>query len=145
MVPSLEQRFLHEIVGALLVAAERYREGAQAAHFRYEGLSQARRDFSPQLFVSALLKILKQSQEVLRYGLARDFVEHRADMAADMSLQGWGEAVSRACPRRVGRLAGAAIVDCMVHSFACAGRLSQPAILPFCITVHESVPCRPCR
>ena len=60
MVPRLEQRLLHEIVRALLVAAQRYGERAQATHFAYEGISQARRDFAGQLFVSASLKILQQ-------------------------------------------------------------------------------------
>jgi hypothetical protein len=122
MVPGLEQGFLHKIVRPLLVAAERHGEGAQATHFRHEGISQARRDFSPQLLVSALLKILKQSQEVLRYGLARDFVEHRAHVAADMSLQGRRKAVFRPVPGRLCRSTGAAILDCMVHSFAYARR-----------------------
>ena len=40
MIPGLEQRFLHEIVGALLVAAERNGESAQAADFCYELVSQ---------------------------------------------------------------------------------------------------------
>ena len=41
MVPRLEQGFLHQIVGALLVAAQRHGERAQAAHFRHERVSQA--------------------------------------------------------------------------------------------------------
>ena len=40
MVPGLEQRFLHEIVGALLVAAKRNGESAQAADFCHELVSQ---------------------------------------------------------------------------------------------------------
>src|SRR5690606_24440618 len=100
-----------------------------------------RRDFSAQLFVSALLKVLKQSQEVLRYGLARDLVEYRANVAPDMSLQGGRKPVLRGFPGRLG-LAGAAVIDCMVHFFAYAGRLFHPAVLLSCITVHESVPCR---
>ena len=60
MVPRLEQRLLHEIVRALLVAAQRHGERAQATHFAYEGVSQARRHFAGQLFVSALLKIVQQ-------------------------------------------------------------------------------------
>ena len=48
MVPRLEQRLLHEIVRALLVAAERYGKRAKIAHLAYEGVSQALRDFAPQ-------------------------------------------------------------------------------------------------
>jgi len=56
---------------------------------------------APQLFVSALLKILKQPQEVLRYWLSRDLVENRANMAADVSLQGRGEAAIGLSPWRL--------------------------------------------
>src|SRR5512134_3751309 len=44
--------------------------------------------FRRNLFVSASLKILKQAQEMVRYGFARDLVEHSTDVTADVSLQG---------------------------------------------------------
>jgi len=48
-----------------------------------------------------LLKIPKKPQEMLRYWLSRDLVENRANMAADMSLQGRGEAAIRLSPSRL--------------------------------------------
>lgn len=42
MVPSLEKRLLHEIVGPLAVAAKRYREGAQIADLGHESFLEAR-------------------------------------------------------------------------------------------------------
>jgi hypothetical protein len=91
MVPGLEQGLLHKVVGTFLVAAQRDRERAQTTDFCYELISQTGGHFAPQLFVSASLKILKQSQEMLRYGLTRDLIEHCADMTADVSLQGRGQ------------------------------------------------------
>src|SRR5262245_46985025 len=44
------------------------------------------------LFFSASLKVPKETQEMLRYWLSGDFIENRADMAADVSLQGRGQA-----------------------------------------------------
>jgi hypothetical protein len=41
MVPRLEQGFLHKIVSALTVAAERYGKRAKIGHLAYEGVSQA--------------------------------------------------------------------------------------------------------
>jgi len=83
---------LHKVVGAFLVAAQRNGERAQTADFCYELFSQAGGHFAPQLFVSASLKILKQSQKMLRYRLARDLIEHLTNMTADVSLQGRGQA-----------------------------------------------------
>jgi hypothetical protein len=107
---------LHEVIGALLVAAQRNGERTQTADFCYELLSQAGGNFAPQLFVSASLKILKQSQEMLRYRLVRDLIEHRTDMTADVSLQSGGQTAlgfrafrrSRLLRRALVRLAGGA-------------------------------------
>ena len=41
MVPRLEQGFLHKVVRALTIAAERYGKRAKIGHLAYEGLSQA--------------------------------------------------------------------------------------------------------
>jgi hypothetical protein len=41
MVPGLEQGFLHKVIGALAIAAERYGKRAKIGHLAYEGLSQA--------------------------------------------------------------------------------------------------------
>jgi hypothetical protein len=140
MVPCLEQGLLNEVVGALLVAAQRYAERAQATHFSHECISQARRHFRAQLFVSASLEIVQQSQEMLRYWLSGDFVEHRAHMAADVSLQVGGQPVGLG-PVRLAWLAGGALLNCSVHFFVYAWHL-LPAVLLVCLTVHSRSPVR---
>ena len=87
MVPRLEQRLLHEIVGALLVAAQRHGERAQIAHLTDEGVLQARRHFVLHLFVSASLEILEEAQQVFGNRFARDLVEHGTNVSADMGLE----------------------------------------------------------
>jgi hypothetical protein len=39
------------------------------------------------LFVSASLEVFQEAQQVIRYWFARDLIEHRTDVTADMSLQ----------------------------------------------------------
>src|SRR4030042_128372 len=67
-----------------------------------------------KLFFSALLKILKQSQEVLRYWLSRDFVENRANVAADVCLKGEGKAVIRPNTLTLAWRAGDVLIHCLV-------------------------------
>jgi hypothetical protein len=86
-----------------------------------------------------LLKVLKQPQEVLRYGLSRDFIEYGTNMAADMSLEGRGEAVVRAHPLRLAWHGGGVIVHCLIHSFVYAWHLS-PAVLLSSVAVHDRSP-----
>jgi hypothetical protein len=85
----------------------------------------------PQLLVSASLKIVKQAQEMLRYGLARDFVEDRTDVTADMGLQGRGQAAGF---RRFGPARDFA--RALVHLVAYARHFSPP-ILTFRVAVHN--------
>jgi hypothetical protein len=132
MVPGLEQGFLHEVVGALLVAAERNGESAQAADFCYELVSQGGRDFAPQLFVSASLKVLKQAQEMLRYGFARDLVEDGTNVTADMSLQ-----VRRQAAARVNRLMPTRGRRCAVVQLVAYTRHFSPPILGFRVALHN--------
>lgn len=86
----------------------------------------------PHLLVSASLKIVKQAQEVLRYGFARDFVEDRTDVTADMGLQGRGQAAAGL--RRFGLARDFA--RALVHLVAYARHFSPP-ILTFRVAVHN--------
>lgn len=92
-----------------------------------------------KLFFSALLKILKQSQEVLRYWLSRDFVENRANVAADVCLKGEGKAVIRPNTLTLAWRASGVVIHCLVHSFAYAGHFT-PAVLLSCVAVHNRSP-----
>jgi len=56
---------------------------------------------------------------MLRYWFSRDLVENRANMTADVSLQGRGEAAIGLSPLRLAWRAGGAVL-CLVHFFACA-------------------------
>jgi len=73
-----------------------------------------------KLFVSASLKILQQPQQMLRYRLPCDFVEDRAHVAANVSLEGRGESAIQLDPR--------GFAGCMVHYFVYAWHFS-PAVL----------------
>jgi hypothetical protein len=89
-----------------------------------------------KLFVSASLEILKQSQEMLRYGLARYFVEDGTHVAADMSLEIGGQSFVLSCrPRGAARVSGAAL-SCLVHFFTSAWHFS-PAILFVRVAFHS--------
>ena len=76
---------------------------------------------------------------MFRYGLARDLVEDRTDMAADVSLQGGGQAALRLGPWRLAEHVGAAVLDCMVHFFVYAWHFS-PTVLLVCVAVHDRSP-----
>ena len=88
------------------------------------------------LFVSASLEILQESQQVLRYGLARDLIEDRPDMAADVSLQAGGQSI-RLGPGRITRYVGAP-GPCLVHFVR--ARHFAPAILLVRVAVHNPSP-----
>jgi len=78
---------------------------------------------------------------MLRNWLSGDLVEHRAHMAADVSLQVWGQAGVGLAPLRLAGLGGGALLNCSVHFFACAWHL-LPAVLLAYIAVHNRSPGR---
>jgi hypothetical protein len=124
MVPRLEQRLLHEIVGAFLVAAQRYGEGAQISHLCDEGVFQARRHFVLHLLISASLEILEEAQQVIGNGFARDLVEHGPNVSADMGLQIGRQSGLRFGESRIvsgsAMIGGSAGLDGLVHLLTCA-------------------------
>ena len=78
---------------------------------------------------------------MFRYGLARDLIENRPNVAADVSLQVGGQAAVGLSPLRLAWLAGGALLNCSVHFFVYARHLS-PAVLLACIAVHNRSPVR---
>jgi hypothetical protein len=77
---------------------------------------------------------------MLRYRLARDFVEYGADVTADVSLQDGGQAAIGFCPLRcTGNWLGA-----LVHLVTRAWHFS-PAILGVCAAVHNGPQYAPSR
>jgi hypothetical protein len=78
---------------------------------------------------------------MLRYWLSGDLVEHRAHVAADVSLQVGGQADVGLSPLRRAWFAGGALLNCSVHFFAYARRF-LPAVLLACIAVHNRSPVR---
>ena len=78
---------------------------------------------------------------MLRYWLSGDLVEHRAHVAADVSLQVGGQAAVGLSPLRLAWLAGGALLNCSVHFFVYARRV-LPAVLLACFAVHNRSPVR---
>jgi hypothetical protein len=77
---------------------------------------------------------------MLRYRFSGDFVEHRAHMAADVSLQIGGKPVGLG-PLRLAWLASGALLNCSVHFFVYAWHF-LPAVLLVCLAVHSRSPVR---
>src|SRR5215470_12363308 len=145
LVPSLkESRWFHALnsVSCTRSSARSLSPHSDTAKARKLPISATRESrrladtLRGNLFVSASLEILQESQQVLRYGLARDFIEDRPDMAADVSLQARGQSV-RLSPGRITRHVGLAAPR-LVH-FVRARHFS-PAILLVRVAVHHPSP-----
>src|SRR4029453_1643193 len=102
LVPSLnESRWFHALnsVSCTRSSARSLSPHSDTANARRLPISATRESrrladtLRGNLFVSASLEIFQESQQVLRYGLPRDLIEDRPDMAADVSLQARGQAV----------------------------------------------------
>src|SRR6185437_1626798 len=146
LVPSLnESRWFHALnsVSCTRSSARSLSPHSDTANARRLPISATRESrrladtLGGTLFVSASLEILEKSQQVLRYRLSRDLIENGADVPADVSLQGRGQAV-RFSPGRSARHVGPT-TPCLVHFVTSAWHF-PPAILLVCVAVHNQSP-----
>src|SRR4029078_3744851 len=118
LVPSLsESRWFHALnsVSCTRSSARSLSPHSDTANARKLPISATRESrrladtLRGNLFISASLEVLQESQQMFRYGLARDLIENRPNVAADVSLQAGGQAI-RLSPWRIARR-----VPCLVH------------------------------
>src|ERR1044071_3533259 len=146
LVPSLnESRWFHALnsVSCTRSSARSLSPHSDTANARKLPISATRESrkladtLRGNLFISASLEVFQESQQMFRYGIARDLIENRPNMAADVSLQAGGQAVGLS-PGRIPRHVGAA-APCLVH-FIVSARHLAPAILLVRVAVHNPSP-----
>src|SRR5262245_44405203 len=146
LVPSLnESRWFHALnsVSCTRSSARSLSPHSDTANARKLPISATRESrrladtLRGNLFISASLEVLQESQQMFRYGLARDLIENRPNVAADVSLQAGGQAV-RLSPWCIARKMGAA-APCLVHFVVSASHFAA-AVLLVRVAVHDPSP-----
>src|SRR6187401_2098877 len=101
LVPSLnESRWFHALnsVSCTRSSARSLSPHSDTANARKLPISATRESrrladtLRGDLFISASLEVFHKSEQTSRYGLARDLIENRPNVAADVSLQAGGPA-----------------------------------------------------
>src|SRR4029078_6589774 len=100
LVPSLsESRWFHALnsVSCTRSSARSLSPHSDTANARKLPISATRESrrlpdtLLVNLFTSTSLEVFQESQQMCRYGLARDLIENRPNVAADVSLQAGGQ------------------------------------------------------